>query len=196
MKSKPMFDKKRPVSWSFISSFEYDPEQWYRKYVLRNEDTPTKEMEFGSKIGKMIETNPDFMIHVPRQNHMEFPFETKFSKIPIIGIADSFCTKTYKAGEEYKTGKKEWNQKRVDEHGQITMYTLMNYLIRGIRPEEVQWRLTWIPTFEDGDFSIQLVNPQVVYSFETRRTMEEVLEFGARIKRVYKEAETYCKNHA
>ena len=45
---------KKPISWSSISSFNYDKKQWYRSYVLGIKDPPSKEMEFGSYIGKKI----------------------------------------------------------------------------------------------------------------------------------------------
>lgn len=189
------FDKKRPLSWSAISSFEYDPEQWYRKYVLKQEDPANAPMLFGSMIGKKLETDPKFLPMIPRQNKMEFEFKCKFEKIPLIGFADSFCAKTYRFGEEYKTGMKAWDQKRADEHGQITLYTLMNFKLRGIAPENTVWRLHWMPTKETNDFQIEFLQGMKPQSFTTYRTMSDVLQFGARIKRVYKEMEAYCEHH-
>lgn len=192
---KPTFDKKRPLSWSAISSFEYDPEQWYKKYVLRQEEEKSKEMEFGSLIGKKLETDPTYLPDVIRHSKMEHAFNVVFNKIPLVGYADSFCDKTFRKLAEFKTGKKEWTQKRADEHGQIDMYLLMNFITNKVKPEDVEVTLVWLPTQDNGDFSISFIPNMKPIPFKTKRTTKQVLEFGARIKRTYLAMEKYAENH-
>lgn len=190
--------KNRPLSWSAISSFEYDPEQWYTKYVLNIYPEPTKEMTFGSLVGKKIETNPKFLPMIPRHSIMEFPFKCKFGKIELVGFADTFCDKTFRKLGEFKTGKRAWDQKRVDEHGQIDMYLLMNFVMHKVKPEEVEVQLVWMPTMERSDFSIFFV-PDVVEKikiFKTKRTMVDILRFGERINKTVKAMTKYAENHA
>lgn len=188
------FDKKRALSWSAISSFEYDKEEWYRKYVLGIKPEDNKEMAFGRKFAQSIESGKP-LAPVLTLSAVEHPFQVSFNGIPLIGYADSFCDKTFKKLEEYKTGKKIWDQKRADEHRQIDMYLLMNLITNKIRPEDVECAITWIPTQENGDFSISFVEPIRVHRFVTKRTTAQVLKFGAYIKNIYKDMELYAATH-
>lgn len=222
---KVTFNKKRPLSWSAMSSFEYDKEQWWFKYCLHgdcrrdNEETGEKafcvvagcadhncpvvkttvEMEFGKKFAKSIEDGtcsvPELMAKL--KGKKEFPFKNiMFGDIELVGFADDFCPETFRKLDEVKTGKKKWDQKRVDGHGQIDMYLLMNFIQNKIRPEEVVCDLHWIPTQDNNDFSISFVVPIKVHSFRTKRTTQDVLNFGARIKRVFREMEEYANMKA
>jgi len=194
---KPTFDHTRPLSWSAISSFEYSREQWYDKYVLSKKEEPSVEMLFGKTFAQSIEDGtcdyPGLLDAM--QTKKEHAFNVVFNKIPLVGYADGFCDKTFRYLDEVKTGKKPWTQKRADEHGQITMYVLMNMITNKIPPEKVTCRLFWCPTQDNGDFSISFKRNPVLHIFETKRTMQDVLAFGARINRVYKEMEEYCFDH-
>lgn len=202
--AKPTFDRTRPVSWSFFSSFEYDPEQWYRKYVLGKPDRPSPEMEFGKKFADSCEARRP-LAPVTLLSKVEQEFSTVFEGMPMIGFADTYDDVTKKAIGEFKTGVKPWDQKRVDDHGQITMYCLMNWLINKVRPEDTKLFLQWVPTrkidqdggdFSQHDYRVDFAMPIKVHTFNTKRTMKDVVVFGARIKRLYKEMDEYCKNHA
>ena len=195
-----MIDKlawtKKPLSWSAISSFEYDKEQWYKSYVL-GEKVDNKEMQFGKMIGKKLETDPTFLPMIPRHSKMEHGWRVKFGKIELIGYADSFCLISKKKLAEYKTGKKAWDQKRVNDHGQLTMYCLMNYITNKIKPECMEIQLIWMPTQENGDFSISFIEPieKKIKIFKTKRTMTDILKFGVRINNVYKDMLKYANEH-
>lgn len=156
-------------------------------------------MKFGKKIGERLAKDPTYLPEVPRLSKFEHGFKVMFGKIPLIGYADAFCLLTKKKLKEYKTGVRAWDQKRVDEHGQIDMYLLMHFITEKIKPEEVDCELVWLPTarLEDGDFNvtIRLIEPVVPQIFKTRRTMAQILAFGARINKVYREMEEYCRSH-
>lgn len=186
--------KVRPFSWSQLSSFEYDPEQWYKNYFLGQRSDPSAEMEFGKVFAQSVEDGKP-IVDVPTQNAVEYPFKVKYGKIILVGFADSFCTLTKKKLEEYKTGKRAWDQKRADGHGQIDMYLLMNYITHKVRPEEVECRIHWIPTQDNGDFSISFVKPVRVHSFPTKRTMQDILRFGQRINDTISLMEKYARQH-
>ncbi len=193
--------KARDLSWSQISSFEYDPEQWYRNYWMGVRDKPSAEMLFGSKIGKKLEKDPEFLPMIPRSTTMEYKFQAEFNDLILVGYADSFCDDALTL-REYKTGVKAWDQKRVDTHGQITMYCFMHYLTHKIKPEEITCTLHWMPTkkIEHGDFTVEIsfvddIENNIMH-FETKRTMREILEFGTRIKKTVKLMESYALNHA
>ena len=193
---KPQFDKKRPLSWSAISSFEWDKEEWYRKYVLGIPQNETKEMRFGKQFAQSIEDGTAPQILLDRLSPVkEHPFNVTFAGIPMVGYADAFDTLTQKIIDEVKTGKKPWDQKRVDNHGQLDMYVLFNYLTNRVHPEDMTLRLHWLPTQEGGDFGISFTDPLEVHTFETRRTMQQILQFGQRIKATYAEMQAYAKAH-
>jgi hypothetical protein len=184
---------KRPLSWSGISSFEYDPEQWYEKYVL-GEKPSSKEMTFGSIVDKKIQDDPYFLPKVPRYPLMQFPLKATFNKIPMVGFPDGLDLENMKLAD-YKTGKAKWDQKRADETGQLTMYLFLLYIVKKVKPEEFKCYIHWLPTKENGDFSITLINENDVQTFETKRTMRDLLEFGARINTTVKAMNEYLQSH-
>lgn len=201
MKKKPTFDQKRPLSWSAISSFEWDPEQWYDKYVLNKQPPATQEMLFGSEIGRKIATDPKFLPQIPRYPIFEHEMRATLGGIPLLGYADGWdpsksnLTLKYDLGE-YKTGKKVWDQARADAHGQIDMYLLLLYLTEKINPAEVLCKIHWLPTRDTGDFRIEFASPFRIHTFPTKRSMVQVLNFGTRIKATHKAMLKYCKQHA
>lgn len=189
--------KIRPLSWSQLSCWEYSQDQWYKRYVLNEKQPESAEMLFGKEVGKKLETDPTFLPMIERHSKMEHPFRVKFlDDIYLIGYADTFCDKTFKKLSEFKTGKKEWNQERVDKHGQIDMYLLMNYLTTKTRPEDVEVMLVWMPTQEFGNFKISFVEPieHNIQMFKTKRTMTDILKFGKRITDTVKAMESYAQS--
>lgn len=192
----PIFSVDRPLSWSALSSFEYDPAQWHRKYVLGYPSPDTPYTLFGKTVGERLATDPLFLPQVPRHSIFEHPLRATIADLPIIGYIDSYeppSDSATPAFAEYKTGKKMWNQKRVDEHGQITMYYLMLYLTENIAPDELECALHWLPTKDTGDFSVSLIDEKRVESFHTTRTLRELLEFGTYIHKKHKEMLAYAK---
>lgn len=188
--------KDKPFSWSQMSSFKWDKEQWYSRYVMGEVLPSTPELDFGSMIGKKIETDPTYLPQVPRHNVMEHPFSVVFSDIKMVGYCDSFCTKTNKKLLEYKTGVKEWDQKRCDEHGQLTAYALFNYITNKVKPEDMDIQLIWLPTKRVDDVEnftkiIEFVDEQNIKIFKTKRTMKDILKFGAEIKKIYREMDAF-----
>ena len=180
----------KPISWSSISSFRYDKDKWYRSYVLGIKDPPSKEMEFGSYIGKKLETDSAFLPEVPRQSTMEYKLHCPFGDIEIIGYCDSYGELVLR---EYKTSsnKNRWTQQSVDEHGQITMYLLMLYITQNIKPEDVKVVLTYIPVEDTFDNGMQLNKSIPIGHFETKRTIKDIIMFGVEINKTVKEMENY-----
>lgn len=191
------FNKERALSWSSISSFEWNPEEWFENYILGKKKAETPEMKFGKEFALSIEngtcTYPGLLSLLPKKK--EHAFNVVFSKIPLIGYADAFCDETFTKLHEVKTGKKLWDQKRVNQHGQLDMYLLMNYVTNKIFPEEVEVFLHWCPTEDRGDFSIAFIEPKKLYTFRTFRTTKDIVAFGARIKKTYADMQKYVANH-
>jgi hypothetical protein len=193
--------KRRPFSWSQYSSWQWNKEEWFDKYILNKTQGSSPELDFGSWIGKKLERDPKFLPQITRHSKMEHPFKVNLCGIELIGYADSFCDKTNKKLKEFKTGVKEWNQKRVDEHGQLDMYLLMNYITNKIKPEDVEVQLIWMPTQrkESGTFEVVIdFVPDIennIKIFNTKRTMVDILKFASYIKKTWKDMQVYAKKY-
>ncbi len=188
--------KKRPFHWSQISSWQYDPEQWYENYYLGNREEPNKEMLFGSMVDEKIQNDPTFIPTLERYPIQQYTMAVMYNGIRLNGTADHFDRKGRRLKDD-KTGKKKWDQKRADETGQLTMYLLLLYISEKIRPEEMTCYIDWLPTVEEGDFSIQFRdNPPKPITFKTTRTMADLLNFAAYINSVRKEMEAYAKGRS
>lgn len=186
-------DLKRPLSWSSLSSFEYDKEAWYEKYILKRNPAPNKEMVFGKKFANSVEAREP-LAPVTIYKEVEYPLNVMFGEIPLIGFIDSYEPHTHLI--EYKTGKKEWDQKRVDEHGQIDMYLLMLFIQHKVKPESLNCSLQWVPTVENGDFTIDFKRPITVVTFSTKRTMKDILKFGSYIQKTYADMQKFVKKRS
>lgn len=176
---------ERPLSWSAISSFEWDAEQWYDTYILGIRQT-SPEMTFGSYVDKQLQVDPTYLPHVPRYPHMQHKMKAVFDGIPLTGVPDGLDFEQFLLAD-FKTGKNPWTQKKADETGQLTMYALLLFLTEGIRPEKWDCKILWLPTAYGPDFKIGFRNrdnPQLI-TFTTARTMVDILEFGQRIKSNY-----------
>ena len=185
----------RPLSWSAISSFAYDPEQWFEKYVMGKVEKPNKEMIFGKMVGEKLASDPTYLPEVPRLGTYEKELRVMFNKIPLIGFLDNSDEIEKLDHQEFKTGKKPWTQKRANEHGQITLYSMLRYITDKIPPEEQHWNLIWLPTCETGAFEIEFVPDMKPVIFTTKRTMADLLKFGAYIMKTTDEMRKYCANH-
>lgn len=187
--------KARPYSWSQHSQFrDYSHEEWYQSYVLGIKKPSNKRMDFGSAVGKRIESDPNYIPQLPR-GVMEYGVEVKMGKIDLVGFFDS-----YNEGEiiidEFKTSSPTgWSQDKVDEHDQLTMYCLLLMLKQNIKPEQVRIRLHHLHTEEGGDFTIKFASPFTIDTYETKRDTKRTLMFGAEIIKQRKEMEQYIKNH-
>ena len=195
---KPQFDikvflEKRPLSWSAISSFMYDPEQWYKRYILNEPVEENIEMKFGKQFAKAIEDGKP-MAPVTILKAVEHKFQVVFHDIHMIGFADSFCTDTNRKLLEYKTAKQVWTQDKVDNHGQLTLYSLFNFITNKVKPEEMEIALECIQTIVHGDFTIELKKPIKVHHFKTQRSMMDILKFGQLILATVDQMEQYVNN--
>lgn len=181
------------MSWSQIISFEYDPEQWYRVYILNEKGEPNAAMIFGKNIGEKLASDPKFMPEVPRLPIYEYQVTGKIGDIDLIGYIDSFDLENKKM-LEFKTGK-NWDRKKAETHGQIDMYVAMLWQMHKIHPAEWDINLVWMATEESGDFSVQFIKDMKPVIFPIKKTMLDVLNMLARVKRVKAQMESYAQSH-
>lgn len=185
-----IYNNDRPLSWSAISSFEYNPKQWYDRYVLKQPTIISPELEFGSYVDKRIQDDTAFLPEIIRYPVEQFEMRTVFNKVPLVGYADAYHP-DIPALRDYKTGRKAWDQKRADETGQLTMYSFMLYLIHNINPKDLELYIDWMPTHY-ADKKIEFIQEGDIRTFKTKRSMSDVLTFGKRIQETLKEMEVYA----
>ena len=183
--------KKRPLSWSSISQFRYDPEVWYDKYINGAKQRATGPIVFGKNVGERLASEQDFLPDVPRLKEYEHELLVKIGRIQCIGYLDNFDLDN-RAFSEFKTGKK-WTQEKADTHGQIDMYAAMIYLKYGIKPEDLDIKLIWLPT-EQRLLKTDFVRDMKPVIFPVKKTMRDILLFMTEIQVIHKEMLDYIRS--
>lgn len=191
MAKDPRIEKflNRPLSWSSISSFRYDPDEWYEKYLNGKRGRNTGPLVFGKNVGERLASEQDFLPDVPRLKEYEHELCVKIGKIQCIGFLDNFDLDN-RAFSEFKTGKK-WTQDKANKHGQIDMYASMIYLKYNIRPEDLRISLIWLPTEEQQDFRTDFVKDMKPVIFPIKKTMRDILSFMAEVQVIHKEMQEF-----
>lgn len=162
----------------------------------------TPEMEFGKAMATSIEDGtcrvPGLlsMLQPKKEHQMKAVLGKGKSALSLVGYNDAFNEVTLRVLDEVKTGRRKWDQRRADAHGQFDFYLLMNWINDRVRPEEVLCTLYWIPTDKDEDGRVRIVDedaPPVV--IRTRRTLSQVLAFGTLIQNTVDGMEAYAQGH-
>jgi len=186
----------RALSYSQLSSFEWNREEWYTNYILGVREPANPAMLFGSLVGDSIGTPDSLVPALVPPGVKEYALSATLGDIPLVGYADHWCATTRTLSENKTSSKQgQWNQKKVDAHGQLTMYALMLFLREKVKPEDVTFILNFIPVEIGGDFNYRMPDPVVVHSFETRRTTQEILEYSAYILKTVALMDKYIKSH-
>lgn len=187
--------KKRAISWSQISSFAYSKDQWALRYIFNIDDGGNNLMRFGNVVGDSLGT-PESMVPLLNPSLVgvkEFELHAPLNGLSLIGYADHYCPET-KVLNENKTSVNltRWDQDKVDNHHQLTMYALMLMITHKTKPEDVEMWLNFIPVRETQSFEMEIVDPALFHRFPTKRTTKQCLEFGASISKTLKEMEKYA----
>lgn len=187
--------KSKPLSWSSISSWQYDKERWAKKYLLGISEPTNAKMEFGKRVGELLANMPTFLPEVPRYEIFEKKLEFKIGRIKIVGYIDSFNEKPV-AMLEYKTSvnKDKWTQKSANDHGQLMMYLAGLWLTYDVNPENIPCHLVSIPAEEDFNYKIKLSRGRPIEIFEVKKTKIEILNFLNEVKKIHKEMCEYAIN--
>ncbi len=197
------FLKTRPLSYSALNSFadpQYgSPEKWYKTYIL-GERQSSAELTFGSKIDKLIQDDSTFCPTLPRYPLMQYQMDVIYNKkIPMTGKPDGLCLDTFLLAD-FKTGKASWTQSRADETDQLTAYLFFIYIKHKISPEKFRCFIHWLPTkkVEHGNFDVEILfrdKNLVPITFETKRTMQDLLKFGEKVNETVLAMQEYVRNH-
>lgn len=173
------------LSWSQLNLWEKDPNLYYQVYFEGLDQFRTKYLELGKRMATTLangfdeERDPLFemlSVFMPAYSHREFDLKAEFEGIPLVGKLDGWNGKTLTIGE-YKTGK-NWTQGMVDRLGQLTFYALLVWLKYKRLPRKIF--LHWARTDEDMFGNLKLTGD--VRTFETQRTLRDLILFSKRIK--------------
>ena len=186
----------RSLSYSQIASFEYNKEQWYKSYVDPAEFTTSPELTFGSRVDLLYQQDPNFIPQVPRGEMLQHKMRVNFAGISIVGIPDSLSIKKEKVLADLKTGRVAWTQQKAQTTGQLLMYLFLIYKEMGIKPEEFDCYIYWVPTMRDDKDEIQFVDEKDVKIFKVKHTLADVLRYMSHVKEVYEEMKEYIEDHA
>lgn len=198
--NKPEMDLTRALSWSGYSCFADpqwgNPEKWYERYVLGIKEKPTRQLLFGSKIDKQIQNDPEFLPELERYPVQQYKLEAVYKGIPLLGFADQWDPYSdVKRLADDKTGVNPWTQKKANETGQLTMYSAMLWLTEGIKPEDIEFAIRWLPTVQNADLSIMFAKPFAIQTFKTKRRLADVVKFLDELEKTWIAMQKYCEDH-
>lgn len=193
---------KSYLSYSQYSTYLASPRQ-YQKIYLDGVRLDNKYLDFGKMIADVLENREKEkneneriaceLLEKPEQSELELLVD--FYKIPLFGKLDGF-NKSKNEIVEYKTGKIEWTQKKVDEHEQLTFYAIMINKKFKIKFEDIKIKLVWLETMEDTDGTMFLTGSKK--EFETKRSQKDILKIYSKIKKAWigigKLTNDYIKN--
>lgn len=142
---------KSHLSYSAISLWQKNKEQFRAKYYENEPQAETAEMIFGKKIAKLLEEKPKDKIlrKVPRYRRSEQRIEIYVGHVPVLGYIDTFAPRKcafreYKTGHTRADGSAPWNAVAVLKHDQLPFYSLLIKLWRGKVTELCH--LDWLET--------------------------------------------------
>lgn len=186
--------RSRPFSNSQYTKWLWNKEEWYESYLLGIFQPGNPAMDFGKRFAKSVELNAP-MAPVLIYSHREFPSEASLDGLPLVGYYDTWDPVELRL-VDHKTGKL-WTQKKVDDTSQFTFYCLLNYLTNTIRPEDTDIKLQSIPCGIRSDFTygfeLDKNGAAQIHTFDTKRTMTQVLQLASDLKRTRKEMEEYIE---
>ena len=148
--------KLQYLSWSQIYTYLNDPQDYFNKYVLGIWPEPNEAMKLGSIYHKAFE-NPENKIWIEElrkenftsdkermiwdaikylnkfkwPNERELKIRTSYLPIDLLGIYDGYTTNVI---TEYKTGKANWTQQRVNDDNQLKLYSLIHKMKWNVMP--------------------------------------------------------------
>lgn len=206
------------MSFSSMSLFEMSREKWANQYLFGKKQRISRNMAYGSMLASGMEHDKLsgdpildlMMVKLPRydladkivedKNGVEVlykhdgktykvPYMTdKKEKIPLLAKPDTMSFDGLKFAE-YKTSVRNWTQKMVDESGQLTFYATAIWLKTKKIPHDIKLINVVVNYGEGGALS----PTGEILTFETKRTMTDILKMTARIRRNWKEIKKFCE---
>lgn len=182
----------RPLSWSQLQSFHYNPDDWYASYVLGERQAPNSLMLAGSRIGDAIGTPDSPIEELSDIGVKEYTVKATIDGIPIVGHLDGWDSTALTLSENKCSDKKgRWTQGKADKHGQIDMYLILLREQDGVDPESVTSLLNFIHLKQTG---VDYAPSGQWRQFTTKRTREQLDCFIEDMKQTVELMERYIEN--
>ena len=176
---------RRHFSYSQLSLWQRSKNEYRKRYFEGIKPFESKEMIFGREFAKEREIG--ICTGGKEFPQREVKIENTFQDIPLISYLDSADNNLNLIGED-KTGKKPWNQKRVENHEQLHFYSFQVLLKTGELPKKIF--LNW---FETCDFENKIKLTGKVKTFEfipnknrTDIIADKILQYTKEISDYYK----------
>lgn len=189
---------KSHFSYSQLNLWEQSKTQYIQRYFKNEPYHETPELKFGKEFAKRLETSDVFGCEeklsqalTATQKHLfktrEQKLTNELQKIPLLSFLDS-SKEDLSEIVEIKTGKKAWDQARVNQHAQLDFYALQAKLTTGKLPEKI--KLIWVETKNAGQQTAgwyEIVPTGRVAVFERQVTESELKTLELRIIQVVQE---------
>lgn len=183
---------KRPLSYSQLSSWEWNKEDWYQSYIKNKPRGKSAAMEIGNVIGDSIGTPQSLVPDLNPPGIKEYALRATLGDIHLVGYCDHFCPDTLELNEnKTAVNPKKWTKSSVNKHGQLTMYALMLFLKHDIAPEDLTIYLNYIRVIEGADMRYYLPDPVECKRFKTTRTTQDIIDYVEYIERTVADMNEY-----
>lgn len=175
-----------------MSILERSEKEWCRIYLDGGTIPINRGMALGKKMADALEADEDtgdlgmdiVISQLPKFELMDKMMEAEImvqgEKIPIV-IKPDTATKDLTGFKEYKTGVTKWDQRKVDEFGQITFYAVGCHAIKGKIPDDIE--LVWAPTQKTPDGKVELTGD--IKRFRTKRGLADILKMKIRMRKAW-----------
>ncbi len=191
------------LSWSQLSLWEKDPNLYYQIYIDGLDMIRTPYLKLGTRLDEAIQNGQDefkdpminyLVMMLPKYPKMQYRIEIDFEGIKLVGLLDGFSALRKKLViGEYKSGQK-FTQTKADKLGQLDVYSLLVWKKFGRLPDKIylHWAETKVKENEEGQKEVFFTGK--TRTFETTRTMKDLILIGGRIHKAYKEIKEMWKD--
>ena len=207
------------LSWSQFQVWKFKGEEEFAKVYIYGEGKTNPAMQLGKQVADMVFADEEqgdpilehLRIFLPHSEHTEFEVPRlkgdnkrcgcakckargienplMFNGVPLYGILDGWTDKGFAANEK-KTAK----SRQYEEvwRAQLKFYTLLLHLYFKIRPEQVDWTISWMPTeWETGN----IVQPTGdIENIKVKIGAGDLPRIGAELPLVWREIGQFCAN--
>ena len=186
--------RPRPhLSWSSMIILEQSEETWIDIYLGDRKMPINRGRALGKEVADALESGDDtgdvvkdlVMAGIPKFDLMDHKFSVSImvdkEEIPLLAKIDT-AKKNMSAFKEYKTGATKWDQKKVDQSGQISFYTVVLHALAGKIPKDIE--LVWALSEKDENDRVELTGE--IRRFKTIRTLADILQMKVRMRKAWR----------
>lgn len=175
------------VSWSQMEAWEHSKAEWIKTYIKKEKKFETNALKNGKKfaqdseLGLSNDPSVQFLLDLAptmKWSEKEYMVYWPEAKVYLLAKLDKSDELGFR---DQKTGTVEWNQERVNTHGQLAFYALARQL-EGHRNDDV-W-LDWFP-YKNGKPTGEII------SFQRNITKDDIKNIKKRIKNYIFEVKHY-----